>query len=133
MQTPQALMLKRERGRRYRQTLKGKANARERQRRYRERHPERTSARYMQGNLRRALIDREITETDYQAMLIKQHGTCAICSKPTGKRRLDIDHDHDTGKVRGLLCLNCNRAIGLFNEDPHRLVSAIEYLTDANP
>ncbi len=45
--------------------------------------------------------------------------------------KLMVDHDHTTGEVRGLLCHNCNRAIGLLREDPERLRRAIEYLEGA--
>ena len=48
---------------------------------------------------------------DYDAMLAAQGGVCAICGNPPKTRRLDVDHDHKTGKVRGLLCHRCNRAL----------------------
>ena len=66
---------------------------------------------------------------DYERMLEEQNGGCWICGKqPTGKRALDIDHDHKTGKVRGLLCSNHNRAIGLLGDDIRALVKALDYL-----
>jgi len=63
-----------------------------------------------------------------------QHLVCAICEKPeTAKRSgkvvpLSVDHNHQTGKPRGLLCAACNRAIGLMQEDPQRLEAAARYL-----
>lgn len=74
-----------------------------------------------------------ITVDRYNEILQIQNGCCAICrtsksSGPHGSQRLAIDHCHDTGKVRGLLCNNCNRAVGLFKDDPIVLKSAIEYL-----
>lgn len=75
-----------------------------------------------------------ITPEDYESMLADQDGVCAICHEPeTLIRRgtvcsLTIDHDHMTGKVRGLLCNNCNRALGLFNDNQKILRSAAEYL-----
>lgn len=51
---------------------------------------------------------------------------CMICSKETGK--LCVDHDHTTGKVRGLLCDNCNKGLGLFQDLPVLLEKAINYL-----
>ena len=69
-----------------------------------------------------------LTEDDYEAMLVRQGGVCAICKgKPTGER-LAIDHVHGTKRVRGLLCGSCNRGLGLFKDDPVRLAVAIEYL-----
>ena len=66
-------------------------------------------------NRRRALKDLyAMTPDDYDRMLNDQEGRCAICRtpQPVGKR-LNIDHDHKTGKVRGLLCIKCNVALGL--------------------
>lgn len=59
-------------------------------------------------------------------MLTKQKGLCAICHKKMIK--VNIDHCHATGKVRGLLCPECNRGLGLFYDDANRLISAAEYL-----
>lgn len=53
-----------------------------------------------------------ITLADYDAMLKAQGGGCAICAKPPGKRRLAVDHDHKTGRIRGLLCSGCNTTLG---------------------
>jgi hypothetical protein len=62
-------------------------------------------------------------------MLKDQNGGCYICGKvPDDKRALDIDHDHATGKVRGLLCSNHNRGIGLLDDDISLLAKAIQYL-----
>jgi Recombination endonuclease VII len=52
-----------------------------------------------------------ITDADYEALLAAQGGGCAICGNPPKTRRLHVDHDHKTGKVRGLLCHRCNRAL----------------------
>ncbi|MCP4541730.1 MAG: hypothetical protein GY832_31750 [Chloroflexi bacterium] len=51
---------------------------------------------------------------EYEVMLSQQHGVCGICGKPPTKQRvsLDVDHDHETGKIRGLLCNVCNRHLG---------------------
>ena len=63
-------------------------------------------------------------------MLTDQNGVCYICSKkPSDKRALDIDHNHETGEVRGLLCSQHNRAIGLFDDSINLLARAIEYLS----
>lgn len=70
-----------------------------------------------------------ITVEQYDATLEKQNGVCAICNKTcrTG-RRLAVDHCHKTGKVRGLLCAECNNGIGKLNDDPDLLRKAIKYL-----
>lgn len=58
---------------------------------------------------RRAQLGVSIEE--YDRMLAAQGGGCAICHNPPKNRRLHVDHDHKTGKVRGLLCFRCNRAL----------------------
>jgi hypothetical protein len=47
-----------------------------------------------------------------------QSGVCAICGRPPGAKRLDVDHNHETGKIRGLLCGSCNRAPACFRTTP---------------
>ena len=69
-----------------------------------------------------------MSESDYLDMLEKQKDQCAICGKAVGKSRLSVDHDHETGKVRGLLCQPCNIGLGFFDEDVEALQNAINYL-----
>jgi hypothetical protein len=70
-----------------------------------------------------------ISVEEYKDMLDSQNGGCYICGKePEGRRALDIDHDHKTGQVRGLLCSNHNRALGLLNDDIKLMLKAVEYL-----
>ena len=57
-----------------------------------------------------------MTPDDYLSLLAKQNGVCAICSKPPKNNRLAVDHDHDTGEVRGILCHPCNRHVGYFEK-----------------
>lgn len=66
----------------------------------------------------------------YQDKLISQNGKCAICKKEPNGIRLGVDHNHNTGNIRGLLCFKCNSAIGLLGEDMERLLAAINYLYD---
>lgn len=71
-----------------------------------------------------------ITLAERNAMLVAQGGHCAICpaTEPGGRGEFHVDHDHNTGRVRGLLCHSCNTAIGLLGEDPKRLGAVLEYL-----
>jgi hypothetical protein len=71
-----------------------------------------------------------ISLDDYKKMMIKQEGFCLICNEA---KPLVVDHDHKTGKVRGLLCNNCNRALGYLKDNPNRLESAIVYLYRFSP
>jgi len=80
-----------------------------------------------------------ITKEDYDVMLSKHSGKCWICKD---KEAVHIDHDHDCcndnsfscGKcIRGVLCSNCNTAIGLLNDSPKLIKSALEYVAIAKP
>ena len=67
---------------------------------------------------------------DYDALLLAQNGRCAICGNaPTKQSDWHVDHDHGTGKVRGVLCRHCNRALGAVMDNPDTLQKAIQYLT----
>lgn len=88
------------------------------------------------GQERDAYLRRKfgITLDDYAAMLEAQDGGCAICGRPEPEGgSLHVDHDHETGAVRGLLCFRCNGALGQLDEDPDRLAVAIAYLGAAAP
>ena len=69
----------------------------------------------------------------YGAILLEQNGVCAICGgvNPGGKR-LSVDHNHETGRVRGLLCHRCNAGIGMFKENIELFSSAVSYLKEKN-
>ncbi len=78
----------------------------------------------------------KITSEEYERLLNKQGGACAICRKLNGagsvkSRRLAVDHCHVTEKVRGLLCVSCNVALGHFKHSPSLLHLAIDYLAGA--
>ena len=73
-----------------------------------------------------------ITLEAYDRMLAEQGGRCRICeAQPDPTRPLCVDHDHDTGYVRGLLCSKCNSGIGLLGDAPITLLKAYQYLEDA--
>lgn len=80
-----------------------------------------------------------IDHRDYDELLDKQNGVCAICLKPESKKHqsgkianLSVDHAHDTGKVRGLLCSKCNFAIGQLDDNPYLCEKAMIYLLRNN-
>jgi hypothetical protein len=83
------------------------------------------------SNLRRSVFLRKLkkfnlTETQYDELAAKG---CAICSgPPRGRGRYHFDHEHLTGKFRGLLCSKCNPALGLFNDNQTLLMRAMGYL-----
>lgn len=72
--------------------------------------------------------DHGITLEFYNELLEIQRGVCAICGGKNDGKNLVVDHDHKTGKVRGLLCFKCNVALGLLNDDFVLLYVAHEYL-----
>lgn len=79
-------------------------------------------------NAERALLARYgITQADYEIMLERQGGACAICKRPPGVKRLHVDHNHETGEVRGLLCLVCNMRLATLENLDWR-VAAEAYL-----
>jgi hypothetical protein len=82
----------------------------------------------------RLLREFGITEEQYKKLIKDQNNLCAICGKSEKEvsnrnKNLSVDHCHKTHKVRGLLCTNCNRAIGLLGDDIGILQKAINYLT----
>lgn len=79
-----------------------------------------------EGNLRN---NYGITILEYNTLLLKQGGVCAICgTDKSGKRLFHVDHNHETNKVRGLLCHSCNTGIGLLKDSPLLLAKALLYL-----
>ena len=73
---------------------------------------------------------RIISRDDYNKVFIEQDGKCLICGKHQSEleKGLAVDHDHITGKVRGLLCFHCNIGLGMFRDDITLLTNAINYL-----
>jgi hypothetical protein len=96
---------------------------RERQRAYRRANPDRDRA----GHLKRRF---QLTLREYERIRRLQGGGCAICDDaPSERIALHVDHDHGTKEIRGLLCVRCNNAIGLFRENPDVMRRAIRYVT----
>lgn len=97
-------------------------------RRWRERNPERAKSTARRNGLLRR---RGITVAQYDEMLQRQDSACAICGcseAESTKGVLEVDHDHESGRIRGLLCGRCNLSIGKFDDDVALLRSAIRYL-----
>lgn len=71
-----------------------------------------------------------LTLDEFDRILTKQKECCAICGKHQSKfkKRLAVDHNHETGKIRGLLCSRCNMGLGFFQDDRKLLWAAINYL-----
>lgn len=89
---------------------------------YRKANPERLLAKHLNRY--------GLTLAEYYELLAKQDGRCAICQRRAEElpQRLAVDHDWQTGRVRGLLCVNCNSGIGQLADDPQRVARALRYL-----
>ena len=96
--------------------------------------------RFAEVNRRKTLKHRfGITLEEYSEILKSQGGCCALCgakkNNVRGKRRnwnFSVDHCHTTGKIRGLLCNNCNRGLGLLGDTRESLQKAVDYLTKSD-
>lgn len=99
---------------------------RARDREYKKNHP------YIdkQRNLRKY----GLTISQFNEILLKQGGVCAICGSdtPNHKKGWAVDHCHNTNKVRGILCYGCNVGLGHFKDDIEKLLNAVSYLEDNN-
>jgi hypothetical protein len=74
-----------------------------------------------------------MTTEEYDRKMEAQGGVCAICGKTcVSGKRLAVDHNHSTGKIRDLLCGNCNGGLGKFKEDPELFLKAVDYLRRHN-
>lgn len=127
-----------------------KQKQRERSERWRKKHPERfresvkgsvkkwreknrdkiRAKNKLRGKADKLKYRYKITLEDYNKMLIAHNNSCAICGTHESEMRkgICIDHDHVTGKIRGLLCEPCNQGIGMFKDNIVSMASAINYL-----
>lgn len=69
-----------------------------------------------------------ITKQDYYNILETQNGQCGICGCDSGDSKFHVDHCHETGKVRGLLCQKCNCGLGLLGDTVEGLMKALNYM-----
>lgn len=92
--------------------------------------PKRGKVFYRRKNLREKY---GLTEESYEVLLVSQGSKCKICGAPANLfvKPLYIDHCHTTGKVRGLLCSQCNTGLGMFKDNIETLQLAIEYLKES--
>lgn len=82
------------------------------------------------GNRARKLLKYGLTQEAFDNLLESQKGLCLICLRPP--KGPSVDHDHKTGKVRGILCRICNAALGAFRDDPEALERARVYLSNSS-
>ena len=98
----------------------------ETEKRYRENHPDMVALKQRKAHLKRRY---GITIEIYNQMLEEQGGVCKICHNKKDET-LTVDHDHKTGKVRGLLCSHCNHVLGFAQDNLETLQSMMLYLLD---
>lgn len=115
----------------YRNDPEKRKRENEGRKKWRKNNPEWISKIDRKGNLKRLF---GMTVEEFATLSKKQNDVCAICNKPeravlNGKiKNLSVDHCHKTGKIRGLLCCACNRAIGMLSEDANLCLAAATYL-----
>lgn len=107
----------------YRQRNKDRANLWTRE--ARRRNPTKFSRQAWTGHIKHKY---GIGPREFHAMLVSQGGVCAICGGTSGRKRMCIDHDHKTGRIRGLLCGLCNAMLGHGRDNVELFHKAIEYL-----
>lgn len=127
--------------RKRRGTAKRRKQSRDKTARWRQRHRERHLESARRQNLKNHTNGRSrhwwlmrtygISHDDYERMLEKQGGKCALCGgtqRFRHQRNMHVDHDHTGGEIRGILCGRCNSALGIIREDTDWLRQAAEYL-----
>jgi len=98
------------------------------QRKYRQTHKEELKKRRKIYDLKNKY---GLSITEFDDLLLSENNKCPICGQPLdllNLKNICIDHNHLTGKVRGILCRKCNLAIGLLRDNPEYLRNAIKYL-----
>jgi hypothetical protein len=98
-----------------------------------QRHSANPEQRRQYGFVRNLRVKYGLALDQYQLLLERQGGVCAICHAPLKERHIQVDHNHATGLVRGLLCSDCNLAIGLLHESIESIERCIGYLQSEPP
>ena len=103
-------------------------------RKNREENPEAQLIRNLRRSAKRMGLDAEKVIAHYYSKLSEYDSHCEICGRHASllNRRLDLDHNHNTNQLRGLLCTNCNQRIGLCWEDVRILKNTVEYINKYN-
>lgn len=98
------------------------------QKEYSEKNKERKKPAFFRSMLK---LKYGITVQQYNTMLENQNSCCALCEKHTSvlERRLAVDHCHETGRIRGLLCMPCNTSLGQLGDNEESMYKIIDYLT----
>jgi hypothetical protein len=101
--------------------------------------PEKRKTWWREYGVKRPLRSRQsmygLSESRFEEMVAEQNNLCAACGQPETKlirgklSRLSVDHDHETGRIRGLLCAGCNSALGQVKDDANRLIKLLAYIT----
>lgn len=95
---------------------------------YRDSNPDAHKATVFKSVLKRSCAQVGISVEQFHQLSAAQDGKCFLCNNPPSGPRLLLDHNHDTGKFRALLCTNCNTGLGMFRDNPELLRRAAEYL-----
>ena len=104
---------------------------RARSKQWRDRHRNRLAPKWKDQRRSTTLKAYGLTPAEYDRLLVSQDGCCAICKSADSQHwsgRFQVDHDHDTNAVRGLLCSPCNGGLGMFKDSVDRLLAAMNYL-----
>lgn len=75
--------------------------------------------------IRSLKVNYGLSERDYLQMLSSQNGKCKLCNQ---ERKLQVDHDHNTNEIRGLLCMPCNVGLGMLGDNTEGLEKALQYI-----
>jgi len=108
---------------------RGRENKSGYDRRWRANNPDKVAEYLKTARRKRYIVRYNFTLEQRDDLLAKQDNKCALCrTAEPGKRGWMVDHDHETGKVRGILCSPCNTGLGLFGDDPALMREAADYV-----